>query len=249
MYALQVLLASNHRTFFDFFIITVNGLWASSGASLFSLYPVRTASALHATRMAMCDSDKKRMHWRMRRDWGGERMEGEGPASEFDSENDSDVAIIPALSQTTRFLMGRRAGLLCRACPVLRSRPFCTCMAGHKAVLCLCGSGCCSASPCMRLRVPKRTRAWPDPFRIKAETQRALLGPAVLTQIVPDTHSDHKNKRDGRFGWPPCSAIDASERRRRQVRATYFYSNPLGTLINVWGRFAATPRSYRSAHA
>ena len=133
-----MLLASNHRTFFDFFIITVNGLWASSGASLFSLYPVRTASALHATRMAMCDSDKKRMHWRMRRDWGGERMEGEGPASESVSESDSDVVIIPALSRTTRFLIGRKAGMLAwqrrilgttldcrgsrRACPVLRSR-------------------------------------------------------------------------------------------------------------------------------
>ena len=170
MYALQVLLASNHRTFFDFFIITVNGLWASSGASLFSLYPVRTASALHATRMAMCDSDKKRMHWRMRRDWGGERMEGEGPASEFDSENDSDVAIIPALSQTTRFLMGRRAGLLCRACPVLRSRPFCTCMAGHKAVLCLCGS--CRAWLLQRQSGHAAARAethaglaWPVPYQ------------------------------------------------------------------------------------
>jgi hypothetical protein len=38
----KVLVASNHRTFFDFWIITVCGLWAKTGATLFSFYPVRS---------------------------------------------------------------------------------------------------------------------------------------------------------------------------------------------------------------
>ena len=37
----KVLVAGNHRTFFDFWIITVCGLWQASGAPLFSFYPVR----------------------------------------------------------------------------------------------------------------------------------------------------------------------------------------------------------------
>jgi len=38
----KVLIASNHRTFFDFWVITVCGLWAKGGVSLFSFYPVRS---------------------------------------------------------------------------------------------------------------------------------------------------------------------------------------------------------------
>ena len=38
----KVLVAANHRTFFDFWVITVCGLWAKAGASFFSFYPVRT---------------------------------------------------------------------------------------------------------------------------------------------------------------------------------------------------------------
>mmetsp|Transcript_48571 Transcript_48571/g.152358 ORF Transcript_48571/g.152358 Transcript_48571/m.152358 type:complete len:675 (-) Transcript_48571:455-2479(-) len=39
----KVLLAANHRTFYDFFVITVSGIWANSGASFFSFYPVRSS--------------------------------------------------------------------------------------------------------------------------------------------------------------------------------------------------------------
>ena len=37
----KVLVAANHRTFFDFWVITVCGLWREAGVSLFSFYPVR----------------------------------------------------------------------------------------------------------------------------------------------------------------------------------------------------------------
>ena len=38
----KVLVACNHRTFFDFWVITVCGLWDKGGVSLFSFYPVRS---------------------------------------------------------------------------------------------------------------------------------------------------------------------------------------------------------------
>ena len=37
----KVLVAGNHRTFFDFWVITVCGLWREAGVTLFSFYPVR----------------------------------------------------------------------------------------------------------------------------------------------------------------------------------------------------------------
>jgi len=38
----KVLVAGNHRTYFDFWVITVCGLWAKAGVTLFSFYPVRS---------------------------------------------------------------------------------------------------------------------------------------------------------------------------------------------------------------
>mmetsp|Transcript_12346 Transcript_12346/g.29560 ORF Transcript_12346/g.29560 Transcript_12346/m.29560 type:complete len:710 (+) Transcript_12346:138-2267(+) len=38
----SVLMVSNHRSYFDFFVITVMGMWPYSGANFFSMYPVRS---------------------------------------------------------------------------------------------------------------------------------------------------------------------------------------------------------------